>query len=328
MNPIIKGIFIMLNLEAIGLSGLGTRFKRLSDLLFRQSDELYRAHNIKLPSRAFPLMQLLAAHGNLSVTHLADLLGQTHPAVSQMSKKLEQQGWLYHEIDASDERRRLLALSPQGYEMVDRLKPLWSQLETVLNRILEVSSYGLLENIELLERELGKTSIAERVAQLVRQEQQDRVEIIHYEPRYHDDFYRLNRQWLDKYLYIEPHEHEVLTDPESQIIQKGGFILLARLDGQIIGTTALLASADNHLELSKMSVEETYQGLGVGEKLARAAINQYRATDYTCLFLLSNRRLLPALNLYYKLGFVEYPDKLNGSDNGQADIYMELDDTA
>lgn len=318
----------MQNIEDIGLLGLGSRFKRLSEMLYRQCDDLYRANGINLQSRCFPLLQLLSAHDTLSVTRLAGLLGHTHPAISQMSKKLEKQGWLYHETDAADERRRLLALTPQGYELVDKLQPIWRSLETALQRILNVSSYGLLDNIDLLERELNKLSLQERVEKIVLQQKLEQVEIVHFKDFYADDFYRLNRHWLDKYFYVEAKDHEILKDPKSQIIDKGGFILLARLDDEIIGTAALVVGENNCLELSKMSVDEKYQGIGVGEKLARSAINQYRATDYSHLFIESNRRLLPALNLYHKLGFEERPHPEGESDLSRVDIYMEYRESA
>ena len=318
----------MYSIENSGLLGLGSRFKKLSELIFKQCDELYGSRGINLQSRCFPILQLLATHDTISVTSLAEMLGQTHPAISQMSKKLESQGWLYHESDTSDERRRLLALTPQGYELVDKLQPVWRSQEIVIKRLLEVSGYGLIENMALLERELEKQSLRARVEELEKQNKQDQVEIIHFERRYAKDFYRLNKEWLDKYFYLESLDHEVLSNPQSQIIEKGGFILLARLEEEIIGAAALTTGEDSQLELSKICIEEPYQGMGIGEKLARAAINQYQATDFNRLYLESNRKLLPALNLYFKLGFVEKPFPNQIVPHERADIYMELTDRA
>jgi len=314
----------MKNLESMGALALGSRLKRLSELLFRQGDEFYRQKGIDFQARCFPLLQLLCSHGSLSVTELAELLGQSHPAISQMSKKLQAQGWLYHEIDAKDERRRLLAVTPQGYELVDEMKPHWQKLKKVLDGILEVSQNDLINNIELMERALASSSLGERVERLEKQVRRDQVEIIHFEPMYGDDFYRLNHHWLSKYFYVEAIDHEVLSNPQEKILAHGGFILLARLSGEIIGTAALIVASDNRLELSKMSVDERFQGFGIGEKLALAAISQYQATDFSLLYLESNRKLLPALNLYQKLGFRERPAPFDNSHYSRADIYMEF----
>ncbi|MGX5174600.1 bifunctional helix-turn-helix transcriptional regulator/GNAT family N-acetyltransferase [Aliikangiella sp. IMCC44653] len=318
----------MQDIEGMGLLALGSRLKRASDLLFKQCDELYQAKGIQLHSRHFPMLQLLASQEMLSVTQLAALLSQTHPAISQISKKLEQQGWIYHDSDSEDERKRLLALTPKGFELVDKLTPIWENLDTVLKRILSSSGYGILENIQLIEREMGKFSIRERVELLEKQMKSENVEIIHFENQYAADFYRLNRNWLEKYFYVEALDHEILSQPKENIIEKGGFILLARLDEKIIGTAALIVAENNQLELSKMSVDDDYQGLGIGEKLARAAITQYRATDCSGLYLESNRKLTPALNLYRKLGFVEAPCPFDTSHYTRADIYMEYKESA
>ncbi len=83
-----------------------------------------------------------------------------------------------------------------------------------------------------------------------------------------------------------------------------------------------MASKDGQLELSKMAVDEDYQGLGIGEKLLKSAIQQYQATDFKGLFLESNRQLTAALNLYDKYGFVEQESPNETSSYSRADIYM------
>lgn len=153
--------------------------------------------------------------------------------------------------------------------------------------------------------------------------QNNLIKIIPFDEQYKDDFYRLNCQWLEKYFYIEDLDQAVLSDPLTHIIQPGGFIFLAIKDNKIIGTAALIVADDNKLELSKMSVDESYQGAGIGKKLAVAAINYYQQTNFSLLYLESNRILKPAIQLYLKLGFVEKPYPYEKSHYSRADIYME-----
>ena len=49
----------MKNLNDLGVLGLGTRLKRLSDFLYRQIDDVYKAEKIDFHARNFPLLQLL-----------------------------------------------------------------------------------------------------------------------------------------------------------------------------------------------------------------------------------------------------------------------------
>jgi len=302
--------------------GLGSRLKRLSDTLYRQIDDVYKQEKIAFHGRNFPLLQLLNENESMSVTELADVLGQTHPAISQMSKKLQAKGWLYHHTDDADERRRLLSVTPAGYELFDQLAPIWKDMQVILGRMMTTSSGNLMSNMELIERQLQKQTLVERMADLRKERLIKSVEIIHFEDEHAKDFYQLNRAWLEKYFYVEDIDHQILSEPRDKIIDPGGFILMARIKERVIGTAALIVAEDGLLELSKMAVDDDYQGLGIGEKLVNAAIQQYHATDFKGLFLESNRQLVPALNLYDKVGFVEQESPHEHSHYSRADIYM------
>lgn len=313
----------MIFLDDLGVLGLGTRLKRLSDIYFRQIDEVYKSESINVNSRSFPLLQLLNDNESMSVTELAKVLGQTHPAISQMSKKLEEKGLVYHFCDGTDDRKRLLSVTPAGFEMLDNLAPLWKDIKMIFGRLLATSGGNLLQNMELLERQFEKQNLVERIAELRKQKLINSVEIIQYEEKHANDFHQLNRQWLEKYFYVEDLDEKVLSNPFEYIINPGGFIMMARLNNKIVGTVALMVNNGKQLELTKMAVSPKYQGLGIGEKLAEAAIQQYEAADFDNLYLESNRQLVPALNLYDKLGFKERECPFKQPHYSRADIYME-----
>ena len=147
------------------------------------------------------------------------------------------------------------------------------------------------------------------------------VEIVPYEPRYRDDFRRLNVEWLEKYFRIEEKDNRVLIDPETHIIDKGGFIFFARIDSDVVGTAALIKAGKGCYELSKMSVTDTHQGIGIGRKLAEAAIRCFEESSGSELYLESNSRLTPALTLYESIGFVRRPVP-DDSQYERADVYM------
>ena len=57
----------MKNLNDLGVLGLGTRLKRLSDFLYRQIDDVYKEEKIDFHARNFPLLQLLIENESMSV---------------------------------------------------------------------------------------------------------------------------------------------------------------------------------------------------------------------------------------------------------------------
>jgi ribosomal protein S18 acetylase RimI-like enzyme len=131
----------------------------------------------------------------------------------------------------------------------------------------------------------------------------------------------LNLEWLTKYFRVEPKDEIVLSNPQAEIIDKGGFIFYAKLNDTIVGTVSLLKTDISTFELSKMAVTDSVQGLGVGKKLMEYCIEFAKKNDIKKLYLYSNRSLLSAIHLYKKYGFVEI--SLESGIYERADIKME-----
>ena len=149
------------------------------------------------------------------------------------------------------------------------------------------------------------------------------MEIIEYKDSYREDFKKLNIEWLEKYFEIEPIDYDLLSDPETNIINKGGFIFLASLDNTIVGTAALLKIDDATFELSKMAVTENLQGQGIGKALLIHCLDKMKSLQKKKVILYSNTILVPAIELYKKCGFKEVA--LDDSDYKRSNIKMEME---
>lgn len=312
----------MQTIEELGELFLGTRLKRLSDLLYDEVDKVYKRHNVQLSSRITAVIFLLYQHGDAAITEIAEALGITHPAVNQMSKKLSEQGYITHRSDKDDERRRLLSLTEDGLHLVQQLVPIWSNLQYCLDEMLKSSEHQLLPAVLNLEHQNQQLSLVERIAARETIQTAEEVEILTWQPEYAEDFKRLNIEWLEKFFYVEEYDNEVLSHPEKYVLAEGGNIYFARYRGEIIGTVALMMLPDKRVELTKMAVTEKYQGLKVGRKLMEFAIARFKASEGKVLFLESNKRLVPAITLYEKMGFVHTPSP-SDSHYQRADVYME-----
>jgi ribosomal protein S18 acetylase RimI-like enzyme len=147
------------------------------------------------------------------------------------------------------------------------------------------------------------------------------VQIINYEAKYQHIFEKLNRQWLEEYFVVEPIDEHVLGNPQNSIIDHGGTILFASADNIIVGTVALKFVERGVLEMTKMAVDISYRGIGVGKLLCQAAIEVAQKQHVSKLILYSSTKLIPALQLYRKMGFIEVP--LQPGLYQRADIMME-----
>jgi ribosomal protein S18 acetylase RimI-like enzyme len=149
------------------------------------------------------------------------------------------------------------------------------------------------------------------------------MEIVAWEPKYSEDFKILNLQWLKEFFWVEPHDEEVLGNPEKYIIQPGGMIFYVKDRDQIIGCVALMKMEENVFELTKMAVKPEFRGRRIGQLLMQHTLHFAKEKGWDHLIIYSNRKLENAIHLYKKYGFMEIPIEANNP-YARGDIKMKL----
>ncbi len=149
------------------------------------------------------------------------------------------------------------------------------------------------------------------------------VEIVTYESKYARAFKTLNYAWIKEFFAIEEFDKAILEDPEGQIIEKGGEILVALLNGNPVGVCALIKANDELFELGKMAVSEEARGKQIGWQLGVGIVEKAKEFGAKKLFLETNSKLGPAIGLYQKLGFKNSCDEKSVYD--RCNIKMEMD---
>ena len=138
------------------------------------------------------------------------------------------------------------------------------------------------------------------------------------------DFRRLNEAWIAKYFGIEAKDQETFADPQHKIIQPGGQIFFAILDGVAVGTVGLLRMPGevSSYELIKMATDENHQRRGIARAVVNAAIRWARQRKACRLYLETNSSLTPAITLYESVGFKHIPPQ--ATPYKRADVFMEM----
>jgi putative acetyltransferase len=147
------------------------------------------------------------------------------------------------------------------------------------------------------------------------------LRIIEYQDEHHSAFRQMNLEWLDKYNLTEEPDLMVLNDPRGTILNQDGFIWLAEIDSEVVGTAALVKH-NGVYELAKMSVAPAWQGRGISKRLIETCLEKARELKVKKIELFSNNQLKAALKLYEHYGFQYVPMK--DSPFETADIKMEL----
>ncbi|MFK8032247.1 MAG: GNAT family N-acetyltransferase [Gammaproteobacteria bacterium] len=135
-------------------------------------------------------------------------------------------------------------------------------------------------------------------------------------------FAKLNRVWLERYFVVEPIDALVLDHPEEHVLANGGHIMFAVCGDEVFGTCALKCHDEGVYELTKMAVDDSVQGKGVGRLLLDAAIAKFKELEGARLFLESHDSLVAALRLYETGGFEHTPRPDGPSPYVRSNIYM------
>ena len=148
-----------------------------------------------------------------------------------------------------------------------------------------------------------------------------------FKPQDREAFRTLNEHWIEKYFRLEEKDRQSLGDPEGQILAKGGHILVAERDGQLVGCCALMATPEkDRLEVAKMTIAESERGQGVGRQLLEHVIRFARESSIRTLYLETNTKLESAVRLYEAVGFRHLPaEQIKPSPYARANVYMQMD---
>lgn len=307
----------------LGRLALGSRLKRISDYMFSEVNAFYKENGIEFEASTFPLLRVVHKYGPLSLREAEHKLGITHAAISQKAKVLHKHGLISMRTDRNDQRSKLLRLTEKGEKLVVIARPCWEAMDRAVAHMLYPEEQQLFRALRHFEEQTARKPLRSYIYEHFAPKPLQNVRITGYGVGMKPHFRRLNEEWLDKQFSIEPIDEELFDNPRQAIIDKGGDILFAEYEGQIVGTCALLKSGDA-FELAKMGVDPRYRGRGLGKILLSAAIDKARELGAHRIYLLSSTNLPAALALYKSLGFEETPVTEDDiAKYGRVDVRME-----
>lgn len=116
-------------------------------------------------------------------------------------------------------------------------------------------------------------------------------------------FAALNAEWIEDLHFLEESDKLMVAHPEIYT-QNGNHVFSAHIGDEVAGAVALKKHQDGQYELTKMAVDSTYRGRGIGQVLMTAIETYAKDTlGLKRLFLLSNTGNAAALRLYARNGW-------------------------
>jgi len=107
-------------------------------------------------------------------------------------------------------------------------------------------------------------------------------------------------EWLGLDLNFQGLDEEMETFPAVYC-----HLLLARVDGKPAGAIGLKDLGDGICEMKRLYVRDSFQGAGLGRRLAEQLVEDARDQGFTAMRLDTLPRLEAAIGLYADMGFQE-----------------------
>lgn len=287
---------------------MGSRLKRISERFLNDAIKIHHAHGFDIyPAQAVILAQIEQL-GEIAVAQLAHILRLTQPGITRALNGLRDMGLVETRAQESDNRVRLVSLTPKGAAVLSKLKAqIWPKVACIVQEMFEQIDPHFAKKLSEIENLLDEKSFENRFIEMKNTDldlPKPEVRILDYSPEFAKDFYELNVAWIRENFIVEKIDEEVLSKPDENILLGGGAILLAQVNGiGIVGTCALMNMGDGWWELTKMCVRQDLRGLKIGEKLFTATLEKAKQMGIEKLFLLTNAKQEAAIKLYETRGF-------------------------
>lgn len=312
--------------DKIGVMAIGSRLRMLSENMTKNAAKVYQLYDVNLQPKWFPVFYVLATGEEKTITGIAKAIGHSHPSISKIVREMAKKGLVEERKGTVDARKNVIRLSKTGMQIKEKIVPQYEDVTKAIETMLQQSNHNLWKAIEEWEYLLNEKDLMARIKEQQKLREAKNVEIIDYTPTYKTAFKALNVEWISKYFIMEAADYAALDNPETYILDKGGYIFMALYQGQPVGTCSLI-KMDNgkyDYELAKMGVSPLVQGKGIGLLLGNTIIRKAKALGGKTLFLESNTKLNPAIRLYQKLGFQKVPHQPSVYERSNIQMVLEL----
>lgn len=151
--------------EKLGQLILGSRLRKLSERLMLEMGNIYKSKSIEFEPGWFHIMYLLSENEKMSITQISEMLQVSHPSVIQVVGVLEKRDIVKISVDLNDKRKRMVELSENGKSLLERIKPVWNEIDQMMIAFLSEGEYSrnILNAITEIEKNLDAKPLSERM---------------------------------------------------------------------------------------------------------------------------------------------------------------------
>jgi DNA-binding MarR family transcriptional regulator len=243
--------------------------------------------------------------GYKNVSDVRNFLGLDTGLLSRLLRGLEAEDLITTKQSPTDGRSRITKLTQKGEEEFAIYETLSNnKAEEILAR--HKNARRLLEAMDIITITLSRDEI--------------KFQEVEYSSEIATECLRAFADELSKRLNTG-FDLENSGDPDlAQMKHPHGTFIVARLGDMPLGCVGIKGSGGSLAEVKRMWIAPAARGLGLAQRLMTSAEDSARALSIATLRLDTNRKLVEAVGLYEKMGWVEI-DRFN--EDPYPDIFFE-----
>jgi len=155
-------------IRQLGALVLDHRFRRMTEALLRTADEVYASRSVAFRARWASTFTILRDEGPTPVGEIAERLRLTHPGVIGITDEMIEAGIVAATRDRGDARRRILALTAKGRQMIPELSSIWEAMSSVQARRFRQAGCDIVKVLDAVEDGMAARSLSSEVLETVR----------------------------------------------------------------------------------------------------------------------------------------------------------------
>lgn len=148
-------------LMEIGVSGLTSRLKRLSDSLLYSTRDFYNSEGLEIEPNWHMIFLLFQKNDTLTITEISEALQLSHPGIVKLINKMKKKGYITSITDAEDSRKQQLQLSEKALKELPKLETYWKAGIQTIDELLE-DNPEFMALLEKLEQKVAESNFKER----------------------------------------------------------------------------------------------------------------------------------------------------------------------
>ena len=135
----------------VGKLALGSRLRCLSQMLTEDATKVYDLYEVPLDPKWFPVFYVLSHKDEASITEIAQIIGHSHPSVSQIIKEMKKKELVITSKSAEDARVNIAKLSGTGRQLVSKIEKQYLDVTQAVEDLLSEAQHDLWSVIEEVE---------------------------------------------------------------------------------------------------------------------------------------------------------------------------------